>query len=388
LSLQVLLSRTLVSGMRIENINDILPSIEGRSDFVVADKGLYIVIDYLYTQPDSFDDPIRRECRGIKFDKETGDIIARPFAKFFNIGEREETVLENIDFNREYIITEKLDGSMVHACMLEGEIVLMTRMGRTEHAKEAEKLLTGDLIDTCKWLLEEEWTPIFEWTSPNNRIVLRYDTAQLTLLAIRNTINGHYLSMLDLFDEGENMGVSIVTHVSSRWKTPDEFLSYTKALTDKEGFVIYFPHDHTRVKVKSDDYVIKHKAKSSFAYEKNILSIILEDKGDDLIPLLSDEDADDFKRYRTSVGWGITTTALNVLNIVRMGKHLSQKDFAVDHLSGVDAKIRSICFRVRGGTDSRSAVVETIKKGIGSTNKIEEVRHLFNANWICGEDKK
>ena len=67
-----------------------LPHIQGRSDFVVAVRDGYTVIDYVYALPDSFDNPYRLECGGIKFAPD-GSVLARPFHKFFNIGEKPDT---------------------------------------------------------------------------------------------------------------------------------------------------------------------------------------------------------------------------------------------------------------------------------------------------------
>src|SRR6478609_139429 len=99
--------------MKIEHINDVLPHIEGRPEFIVAERPGYKVIDYNVAFFDSFDDPMRLECRGIKFDAK-GKILARPMHKFFNVGERPDTQPELLDFSKPHIITEKLDGSMIH----------------------------------------------------------------------------------------------------------------------------------------------------------------------------------------------------------------------------------------------------------------------------------
>ena len=114
----------------IKNISDVLPAIEGRDEFVVADKGDYTIIQYSVVMSDTFPDvetdfdefsssvdpniaKIRRECRGIAFCNETGTIIRRPMNKFFNINEREETQLNNLDFRKEHWVDTKLDGSFI-----------------------------------------------------------------------------------------------------------------------------------------------------------------------------------------------------------------------------------------------------------------------------------
>jgi RNA ligase len=185
----------------IRTIEDVLPHIEGRPEFVVAEREGYTVINYVVAMADTFDmtgpddlgGAIRRECRGLKFSP-NGDIAARPFHKFFNIGEREETQSRLIDLSRSHTIMEKLDGSMIHPMMVDGYIRWMTKMGITSVAMQAEEFIAKNTRykDFAVWCIENRMTPIFEWTSPFNQIVLSYEEERLTLLAVRDNITGEY----------------------------------------------------------------------------------------------------------------------------------------------------------------------------------------------------
>src|SRR5215217_3377991 len=124
----------------IKNISDVLPAIEGRKEFLVMDKGDYIVIDYAYVDNDSFDDPIRKECRGITFDKETGNCIRRPLEKFDNYGQNFSQ--DQCDFEEEHIVTDKRDGSMIAPFTNKGQVRFGTRAGITDHSILAERHLT------------------------------------------------------------------------------------------------------------------------------------------------------------------------------------------------------------------------------------------------------
>jgi RNA ligase len=137
---------------RIEHINDVLPHIEGRQDFVVAHKDGYTAIDYVYSTADTFDNPMRIECRGLKFNAD-GRILARPLHKFFNVNERPETQAGLLDFGKPHVVMDKLDGSMIHPAIVHGEVVFMTRMGRTDVALRAERHLTPELAQVCRGLL-------------------------------------------------------------------------------------------------------------------------------------------------------------------------------------------------------------------------------------------
>jgi RNA ligase len=185
----------------IRTISDVLPHIEGRPEFVVAEREGYTIVNYVVAMADTFDmtgpddlgGAIRRECRGLKFSP-NGDIAARPFHKFFNIGEREETQSRLIDLSRSHTIMEKLDGSMIHPMMVDGYIRWMTKMGITSVAMQAEEFIAKNTRykDFAVWCIENRMTPIFEWTSPFNQIVLSYEEERLTLLAVRDNITGEY----------------------------------------------------------------------------------------------------------------------------------------------------------------------------------------------------
>lgn len=359
----------------IRNINDVLPAIAGRQDFVIARKDGYTVIDYVYALSDSFDCHIRRECRGIKFDAD-GDILARPFHKFFNIGEREDTQPHLLDFTSPHTVMEKLDGSMIHPAIVNGDVVFMTRMGRTEHAVKAERHLTPEVRDVCEALLRAGATPIFEWTAPDNRIVLRYDDSRLTLLAVRQNVGGEYWGASAI----ASLGLPTVETHDNTHTTAAGFLAYTRAMLGYEGFVVRFKNG-LWVKAKADDYVMKHKAKDSILQEKNILRLVLDGGLDDVLPLLDDADAHAARAYRDAVDGGISKVSRDLAVFITGCDHLSQKDFATGPVQSLPSLLRPLAFAVRRGDSAFSAVRARIAANTNSQTQVDECRQLHGARW-------
>ena len=201
----------------IRNISDVLPAIEGRDEFVVAEKEGYTVINYNVMMADTFPDVVladpdrpdlaavarhamlRRECRGIIFDSKTGDIIRRPFHKFFNVNEREETQDHVVDLSRPHAILEKLDGSMIAVFAHEGKLIWGTKMVAQDFHEQVEQFVKESDIDYesfCWELINSGHTPIFEWMHPQKRIVIDYGKEPtLTLTAIRNIVTGAYVPL-------------------------------------------------------------------------------------------------------------------------------------------------------------------------------------------------
>lgn len=358
----------------IRHIGDVLPHVEGRPDFVVADRGDYTAIDYVFAGADTFDHPARLECRGIKFAQD-GSVLARPLHKFFNIGEKPDTQPHVIDFGAPHVVMDKLDGSMVHPAIINGEVVFMTRMGRTDVARKAERHLP-EVEDFCRGMLLGGATPIFEWTAPDNRIVVRYDDSALTLLAVRNNDDGAYWPHHVLVGTGITC---VRTHTPSHASAAD-FLAYARAIQGAEGFVVRFDGGQW-VKAKGEDYVLKHRAKDSILQEKTLLALVLSGGLDDVLPLLDDSDARAVKRYAEEVEAGIAITADRIWRRVADNDNLSQKEFATTIVPKMDPIFRSLAFQVRAGHRPQDVIRARIAANCNSSTQVEECRPLHGASW-------
>lgn len=273
---------------RIGNIDDVLPHIAGNSAFVVLRRENYTVIDYIVAGP-VFQNPdeenitpeeqlgrlVRRECRGIKFDPVTGDIIGRPYHKFKNHEEDEE--YSNIDFSQPHDILEKLDGSMVHT--RDGRN-LYTRKGDSDVATASRRAFTENhqaLVDTG----EGQKTFIFEFTSPFNQIVVRYEEENLILTGVRDNLSGEYMTLSEMTQLGERFGVPVVGVYADNLD-----LGEIHADMVSEGVVVRFD-DGRMVKVKADEYCRVHGTIDSFARPNRVIEAMLMNTLDDAIPTLT-----------------------------------------------------------------------------------------------------
>ena len=274
---------------KIENIDDVLPHVEGRKEFIVAERDFGTVINYVVATPETFEmktsilsGSIRRECRGIIFDK-MGALISRPFHKFFNIGEREETFPVMLDFTRAHMILEKADGSMVRPLLIGGNVVLGTKMGITDIGTEASKILTDDQSIWLRDMVLRGKTPIMEYVAPSNKIVVQYDQPRLILLAIRDTVSGNY----------EELPIVCPIEVIHSYGSMDLdlalYLEKTRKEEGREGDIIRWHSGHM-VKNKNNWYVRIHKVKDKIRFERNICDIIINEQLDDLLPILDEVD--------------------------------------------------------------------------------------------------
>jgi len=334
----------------IKHINDVLPHIEGKKEFTVGVRDGYQFIDYNVAMEDTFDTPMLRECRGIKFYPD-GRIMARPPHKFFNLNERPETALDALPWETEWQAFTKLDGSLIHpGYIYDGDmrIVPMTKRGYTSVAElcEEECILDADngdfLLSWWKEALEAGCTPFFEYTSPNNRIVVKYDEPKLTLLGVRNNETGEY------WDTELHTELAPWTMHESK----DVFIKHVQQLRGEEGVVIRFNSGQDFVKLKAEEYVLMHRAKDQILLEKNRIAMFLENKMDDIIPLLSEEDREmlwaDFHRFidhRARVKHGVQEY---VRHCKRMFPN-NRKAFAIENCREQPKSWQGLCFAAWDG---------------------------------------
>jgi RNA ligase len=396
----------------INNISDVLPAIEGRDEFTVAQKDGYTVINYNVMFEDTFPpvkvtggsakmraersrhNVLRRECRGIMFDSVTGDIIRRPFHKFFNVNERDETQDNTIDMSKPHVILEKLDGSMVAPFYANDLMLFGTKMGATDVAKPVEAFVNANpkYIDFSRNQIENGFTPIFEWCSRKQRIVLDYPEDQLILTGLRHLETGEYVYYDGFARLGKAMDIPVVRAFDSR-SDMKEFIEYTRDLENLEGFVVRFDDGHM-LKLKCEWYLQIHRAKEAILQDRNIVELILDEHLDDVKPHLLQEDRDRINKFENDFNQAIMKISTHILDkIVKdvRGLKISRKDFAlvvstVGNQKGVNY-IAPIIFTLWDTnpievSDVDAQVRKMVRKYLNKIARYEEIRAAWFPNVI------
>ena len=373
----------------ITHINDVLPHIEGRDEFRVIEKDWYTVINYAVAFEETFkwedSDPvssvIRRECRGLIFNQE-GELISRPYHKFFNVGEKEETQLNKVNLYEPHVVLEKLDGSMIRPIPTPEGFRLATKAGITDVAMNAEVFVAdkphySTFIHKC---LQKGTTPLFEWCSRKNRIVVDYPEDQLILTGIRYNDIGSYVSYRVMKNYASAWNIPVVKAVDGlAVQNIDLFVKQVREWDDGEGIVLRFDTGHM-VKVKADDYVLRHKSKDSISQEKNVLQTILDDAVDDLVPLLTPEDAQRVQEFQNAFWLSVDDLASEMADLYNAGitMYPDKKDFAVEFVQKKILDIHApIMYAMKNGKGSRAAIIDMIGKSLSTQTKIDQNRWLW-----------
>lgn len=395
----------------IRHISDVLPAIKDRKEFIVAVKDGYTVINYVVAGNDTFpsinaDDEflisednlnaaILRECRGIIFDNETGRIIARRLHKFFNVGEREDMSIDKIDLTREHKLPMKLDGSMITPIPLATGIRWGTKMGITDVSMQAEEFVADkpNYQEFAKDCVGFGVTPIFEWCSNKQRIVVNHDEDRLILLAMRENVTGEYYDRKTLVNFGAIYNVPVV-NVVYQYDDPWKLLETIRGLEDEEGIVITFEDGHM-AKIKSDWYVRLHKTKDAISSERKVLDLILNGNIDDLKPLMEEDDFNSVVRYETQVMADIYQSAGDIYSLYwyQIRGNMDRKTFAVKYMKDYPtwAKFIFNLFEADGRSDPTKFnesvayalvcddLIKKIKMSTSNNKSFDEVKAAFFA---------
>ena len=316
-----------------------------------------------YTEKVQYDnlwDEITTMCRGLVTDHD-GNIIARPFKKFFNIEEGKHTETD------EFEVFEKMDGSLGIVFFYAKEWHLATRGSFTsEQAEVGKQLLKKYFLD----YLHPQYTYLFEIIYPTNRIVVNYGERE-------------ELVFLDAFNKD---GTRAEYDPNDLWSFPFaktyDFKCYKeiKKLNWKnsEGFIIRFSNGD-RCKIKFEDYVELHRKLSNIS-EKSVWEFICENKTNikeylDVVP-------DEFHKQIEKWFYGLiakyssikTEVQLTFQKLKKPGDVISyrqaypwqpiepnvysRKDFA---LAVKDHEYKSMLFRVLDNKDIHDDICKLIK---------------------------
>lgn len=332
---------------KIYDIGDVIDIVQSRDEFMISDRGDYTVIDYTVAFADTFppidetnamtyyNTSVMREFRGLVFCSHTGKILRRPYHKFFNYGEREET--KSVKFRDLCSIYTKLDGSMISPFITQDRVIHWgtRKVAADFEASVVQWLQEQDKIaiyrDFARDVIDTGLTPIFEWMSPDNRIVVDYRETDLVLTGIRNMNSGDYIDVFTIDVVGALYNIPTVNTTKNKFSSMEDLSKVVYSMDNEEGYVLEFSGGH-RMKVKSDWYCQLHKVKAFFTFEKDVVRIILDNQLDDMLSVLDKNDSDKINAYSVELHGCIKKIYHDVVSILRenISKGYTRKDYAIN----------------------------------------------------------
>lgn len=189
-------------------------------------------------------DEITLMCRGLVTD-DKGNVIARPFKKFFNIEEGEHTPTPKFD------VYEKMDGSLGILFSYKGEWIFASRGSFTsEHSREFKEIFS-EMYNSED--LSRGYTYMFEIIFPENRIVCDYEGLRdVVLLGCVETTDGYEVDVHTPYYESRFNVVKKYDGIRDFTKLKDQIGK------NREGYVIRFSNGD-RCKIKGEEYIRLHR---------------------------------------------------------------------------------------------------------------------------------
>jgi hypothetical protein len=205
-----------------------------------------------------------------------GEVVSAGFPKFFNAqesgDEREQLSPEAMRLHAalargaDVYFTKKIDGSLCVRSVVDGAVMLRTRgvLAENRHVLAMREVATA----RYPLLLDPDFAPdvslLFEFISPDFRIILGYPEADLILLGV---VAHADLCLWDVPDTTEfarahNLHVIDLLALPT---TPDALVEAVTALKDQEGVVARCDHGNTLVKLKSASYLAHHRLRFSLS---------------------------------------------------------------------------------------------------------------------------
>lgn len=320
---------------------------------------------YNYTDSCMWDkawNDVTTQCRGLIVDNATGEVVARPWRKFFNYGEytRDDGTCGLLDMRSLVQTTDKYDGSL--------GILYPTPQGHsiaTRGSFTSEQAVRGSFIWWKKYAempVPDGWTMLFEIVYPENRIVLDY--AGMDDLVLLGAVN---------IETGEAVGPDDFR--LSLWEGPHTEVFESRSLAEAlarhprpnaEGLVVrYMTGDDAglMVKIKQDDYVLMHRLITGMNAR-----VIWERMGTgDTVVDIQRGVPEEFWPWIAEVGDELQTKAAEIMDgaytdYAQIKNNLThgwqRRDFAAD---AVESEYRPYLFMLLDGRDIRSAIWKSVK---------------------------
>ena len=273
------------------NLDNLLTRLmKNKQEIIYLINGVYINLRFKHRGID-FTNQENRLARGLLMDTQ-GNIVVRSFEKFFNYCELDSRGKEyqelakcyKVDNEEEVIAYPKLDGTMVAISYHDGGLIGTTSTSmQTDWVKIVIDKLKGN-EKLIEYLKSSGTSLIFEYTAPDNTIVVKYDKEEITLLAeVENKpdaiVNISRLAHL------EKLGLKVIKPIKTSLK---ELLQWQKEKEDVDGWVVQNKLGYL-IKFKTDWWFENNIEPIEFNKKgiQYVVQLCLEDKIDDVIALIN-----------------------------------------------------------------------------------------------------
>lgn len=202
-----------------------------------------------------------RECRGLVLERGTWDVVARPFRRFFNVGE-DADAWSLFDWSS-CTAQSKEDGSLIIVYHYAGEWHANTRgsfglLPMQNHDRSWREVFWS-IVGDVQARLDPAMTYLFELCTVWNKVVRRYPESRVYLLAMFERDSGHEVDRQTCDDAAADIGVRRPDwHSFDSLEAVQAHLATLEATDPTNEGVVLRDRTGARWKAKSKTYVSLH----------------------------------------------------------------------------------------------------------------------------------
>lgn len=333
---------------------------------------------------------VTRKCRGIIVNRETEEIVARPFEKFFNFGtadmpetdpnnwESEMNTDNAVWMSQPPTVWEKVDGFLCTTYRWKGKNYIASKGSFTSpHAKWATAQIQK--LNMTEAAIPG-YTYVFEGICPSLRIVVDYGKQEeLVLLAIINNKTGAEVGPTLLQQEARVIGVRAAKTFDINWQEAHS-RSYDDTLRNEEGYVLTWYRDGEtpfRLKIKFADYLRLHRMVTGVS-PKHILEVLQNGWTSEMDGLLNESTpwfnkfVSKWKRVIENEYERIHNQSLSIFHNIKSAMHSqylstgvfpTRKDFALLYTNiETHKEFAPVLFALLDGKDERDVIWKMVKR--------------------------
>ena len=328
---------------------------------------------------------IVKQCRGTVVEVKDGNVkvICAPYIKFFDIN---DSHADTINWDSKKLKTElKVDGQLIKMFKYEGRDYWVTNGGvglntpidyetdRIHNYKElmgvalaskgetVAQVVFDDEDFTCceEWVdnVPDGWTLMFELTSPQNRIICKYDETKLWFHGARDAEGNEHAP-----EEVKKMfGLPYDIPTRFNLNKREDILAALETFNgqEQEGFVVVDEENWTRVKMKSPSYLALKFIRDNDTPE-GIWRLCICENHDDYPELKekTDKQVEELNKFNKE----FVATMNYAKDVWENDYRCNRKNFALWVTDQVPPAIRSIYFKAADGVDSEQYLKDMWEK--------------------------
>lgn len=237
----------------------------------------------------------------------------------------------------------------------------------------------------CLEWIEKGYTPLFEWCSYRQMIIVSYPEDMLVLTAIRNNTTGLYVQYPEMLSSAQQHNVPLTKPMKvsfgDEYKTLGELLHHVKETTNLEGFVMCFDNGEF-YKLKTEWYFARSKKVAGHftGQEKELWDLILNRKIDDLGDALGQKRTEALEVHSMNLWKALERSAERITKWIEDKKkagYNTRKDFAAIVDAEIPKQWSGLYYKIFAGADALEQVAEKCKEYMHNRNKLDQVRDYF-----------